>query len=116
LIRVNLELDGFEVMTASDGAECLEAVQHFRPDVITLDIAMPRLDGLRTVRRLRSDPRAGHIPLLLVSASAGQGEPPRGVDAVLAKPFEPAELVCLVRRLRAEGRTPAVRLAKSVAE
>jgi CheY-like chemotaxis protein len=116
LIRVNLELDGFEVMTVSDGAECLEAVQDFRPDVITLDIAMPRLDGLRTVRRLRADPRVGHIPLLLVSASAGQRELPRGIDAVLAKPFEPAELVHLVRRLWVEGRPHAVRLAKSVAE
>nr|WP_234320281.1 response regulator [Streptomyces sp. SBT349] len=114
LIKVNLELDGFEVMTASDGAECLEAVHHFRPDVITLDVAMPRLDGLRTVGRLRVDPRTADIPLVLVSASAADG-PPGGVDAVLAKPFEPAELVGLVRRLCAEGRQRVVRLAKSPA-
>ncbi|MDT0341444.1 response regulator [Streptomyces litchfieldiae] len=115
LIKVNLELDGFEVMTASDGAECLEIVHHFRPDVITLDLAMPRLDGLRTVGRLRVDPRTAEIPLVLVSASAGR-EPPRGIDAVLAKPFEPAELVGLVRRLCEEGRAGVVQLAKSLAE
>jgi CheY-like chemotaxis protein len=115
LIRVNLELDGFEVMTASDGAECLEAVFGFRPDVITLDIAMPRLDGLRTVSRLRLDPRTAHIPLALVSASAGP-DLPGGIDAVLPKPFEPAELVHMVRRLCAEGRAHGVQLAKPVAE
>ncbi|MFD7512768.1 response regulator [Streptomyces sp. NPDC059853] len=111
LIRVNLELDGFEVMTASDGAACLEAVHRFRPHVITLDVAMPRLDGLGTVNRLRVDPRTGHIPLVLVSASAGAAPgagPPAGVDAVLAKPFEPTALVREVRRLRDEGRGPAV--------
>jgi CheY-like chemotaxis protein len=117
LIRVNLELDGFEVMTAADGAECLEAVHPFQPDVITLDVAMPRLDGLRTVDRLRLDPRVGHIPLVLVSASARvDGELPGGIDAVLAKPFEPAELVHLVRRLCEEGRGRAVRLAKPLAK
>lgn len=111
LIRVNLELDGFEVMTAADGAECLEAVHLFRPDVITLDVAMPKMDGMRTVARLRLDPRTGHIPLVLVSASSGR-ELPGGVDAVLGKPFEPAELVGVVRRLREEGRGPVVRLVK----
>ncbi|RKN40936.1 response regulator [Streptomyces hoynatensis] len=117
LIRVNLELDGFEVMTACDGAQCLEAVPLFRPDVITLDIAMPRLDGLRTVDRLRLDPCAGHIPLVLVSASVGGGrELPCGIDAVMAKPFEPAELVHLVRRLCDEGRPHAVQLAKRLAK
>ncbi|MFI7276531.1 PleD family two-component system response regulator [Streptomyces sp. NPDC049879] len=111
LIRVNLELDGFEVMTAADGAQCLEAVHAFRPDVITLDLAMPRLDGLRTVDRLRLDPRTLAIPLVVVSASAGAGACTGGVDAVLAKPFEPAELVGLVRTLCAEGRPASRTLA-----
>ncbi|WP_059012079.1 response regulator [Streptomyces specialis] len=110
LIRVNLELDGFEVETASDGAECLEAVLLFQPDVITLDLTMPRLDGLRTVARLRHDARTADIPLVLVSASVLVRDMPYGnggVDAVLAKPFEPAELVRLVRRFCDEGRPPA---------
>ncbi|MES4831606.1 response regulator, partial [Streptomyces anthocyanicus] len=45
LIRVNLELEGFEVVTAGDGAECLEVVQQVRPDAVTLDVVMPRLDA-----------------------------------------------------------------------
>ncbi|MDT0307185.1 response regulator [Streptomyces sp. DSM 44917] len=116
LIRLNLELDGFEVATASDGEECLEAVRRVRPDVITLDLAMPRLDGARTVRRLRGDEGTRRIPLVVVSADVvGRRELPPGVDAVVPKPFEPAELVGVVRRLWREGRRPAVHLAKPLA-
>ncbi|MGA5602317.1 response regulator [Streptomyces griseoincarnatus] len=102
LIRVNLELEGIEVVTAADGAECLEVVQQVRPDVITLDVVMPRLNGLRTAARLRSDPRTAGIPLVIVSACS-QHEVESGldvgVDAFLAKPFEPQELVRVVQSL-----------------
>lgn len=102
LIRVNLELEGLEVVTAADGAECLEVVHQVCPDVITLDVVMPRLDGLRTAARLRADPRTRDLPLAIISACT-QYEVDTGldvgVDAFLAKPFEPAELVSLVRRL-----------------
>ncbi|CAM5729506.1 Response regulatory domain-containing protein OS=Streptomyces fumanus OX=67302 GN=GCM10018772_51130 PE=4 SV=1 [Streptomyces fumanus] len=86
-------------MTAADGAECLEVVHQVRPDVVTLDVVMPRLDGLRTAARLRADPRTRDLPLAIVSACA-QGEVDAGldvgVDAFLSKPFEPADLVGLV--------------------
>jgi CheY-like chemotaxis protein len=101
LIRVNLELEGFEVVTAVDGAECLEIVHHVQPDVITLDVVMPRLDGMRTAARLHADPRTRHIPVAIVSACT-QLELDGGlvgVKAFLAKPFEPVDLVRLVRRL-----------------
>ncbi len=107
LIRVNLELEGFEVVTAADGAECLEIVHQVRPDVVTLDVVMPRLDGLRTAARLRADPRTRHLRVAIVSActrSEVEGGVQAGADAFLAKPFEPAELVRLVRRLMRAGR------------
>ncbi|MGW9045690.1 response regulator [Streptomyces lydicus] len=107
LIRVNLELEGFEVVTAADGAECLDVVHHVRPDVVTLDVVMPRLNGLHTAARLRSDPRTWDIPIAIVSACT-QGEVDNGetvgVDAFLAKPFEPTELVRTVGKLVREGR------------
>ncbi|UNM11325.1 response regulator [Streptomyces formicae] len=102
LIRVNLELEGFEVVTAADGAECLDVVHRVRPDVITLDVVMPRLDGLRTAARLRADPRTRKVPVAIISACTQyevESGIAAGVDAFLAKPFEPAELVRLVRRL-----------------
>ncbi|MGW1765320.1 response regulator [Streptomyces sp. NPDC002073] len=108
LIKVNLELEGFEVVTASDGAECLDVVHHVRPDVVTLDVVMPRLDGLGTAARLRSDPRTSHLQVAIVSACTQyevESGVASGVDAFLAKPFEPAELILLVRRLmEREGR------------
>ncbi|MFB8178210.1 response regulator [Streptomyces sp. NPDC055966] len=109
LIRVNLELEGLEVVTAADGAECLDVVHQVRPDVVTLDVVMPRLDGLRTAARLRADPRTHHLPLAIISACT-QHEVESGldvgVDAFLAKPFEPADLVRLVKQLiqRGDGR------------
>ncbi|MFE6198769.1 response regulator [Streptomyces sp. NPDC057838] len=108
LIRVNLELEGLEVVTAADGAECLDVVHQVRPDAVTLDVAMPRLDGLRTASRLRADPRTRDVPLAIVSActqyevEAGLDV---GVDAFLAKPFEPAELVAMVRQLVERARS-----------
>uniref|UniRef100_UPI001E58A0DC response regulator n=2 Tax=Streptomyces clavuligerus TaxID=1901 RepID=UPI001E58A0DC len=107
LIRVNLELEGFEVVTAADGAECLEVVAEVRPDVVTLDVVMPRLDGLRTATRLKADPLTSGVPVAIISACTQhevESGIAAGVDAFLAKPFEPAELVRVVRRLmRPEG-------------
>ncbi|MHA6762897.1 response regulator [Streptacidiphilus sp. PAMC 29251] len=107
LIRVNLELEGFEVVTAADGAECLDVVHAVQPDVITLDVVMPRLDGLKTAARLRADPRTRHLPIAIVSACTQldleRGESV-GVDAYLGKPFEPMDLIDLVRQLAREGR------------
>lgn len=106
LIRVNLELEGLEVVTAADGAECLDVVHQVRPDVITLDVVMPRLDGLRTAARLRADPLTRDLPLAIVSACSPyevETGLDAGVDAFLPKPFEPVELVRLVRRLIEHG-------------
>ncbi|MFD3517209.1 response regulator [Streptomyces sp. NPDC058657] len=110
LIRVNLELEGFEVVTACDGAECLEVVHQVCPDVVTLDVVMPRLDGLRTAARLRDDARTSHLPLAIVSACTQyevESGLAAGVDAFLSKPFEPAELVRLVRRLAGQEEPPS---------
>ncbi|WKX74440.1 PleD family two-component system response regulator [Streptomyces sp. XD-27] len=108
LIRVNLELEGFEVVTAADGAECLEIVHQVRPDVITLDAVMPRLGGVHTAALLRADARTCHVPVAIISACTqleGHGGRAVGVDAFLAKPFEPADLVRLVEELM-RGRGP----------
>ena len=55
LIAVNLNLEGFEVATATDGQDCLDRVLDVRPDVVTLDVMMPQLDGWTTAQRLRDD-------------------------------------------------------------
>jgi CheY-like chemotaxis protein len=111
LIAVNLELEGFEVRTAKDGQEGLETALSWRPDVITLDVVMPRMTGFEALERLRADPATAQIPVVIVTARAPaadrlQGES-LGVDAYLTKPFEPAELVSVVTGLARHGRSAA---------
>jgi CheY-like chemotaxis protein len=103
LITVNLELEGFDVVTATDGQEALERVKDLAPAVMTLDVMMPRLDGGETAARLRADTDTSHIKLVLLSARAQQADLQRGeqigVDAYLTKPFDPDQLIDIVRRL-----------------
>lgn len=103
LISVNLELEGFEVETAVDGQDALDKIHDVQPDLMTIDVVMPRLDGLETVKRLRDDPRTARLKILMVSACAQQDDLRRGqeagVDAYLTKPFDPETLVQTVRDL-----------------
>ena len=103
LITVNLELEGFEVETAVDGQDCLDKVKKVAPDVVTLDIMMPKLDGWETATRLREDPDTSSLKVVLLSARAQEADLERGtrigVDAYLTKPFDPDELIAVVRRL-----------------
>ena len=103
LISVNLELEGFEVVTAVDGRDALDKVVETAPDVITIDVRMPRLDGFETVAQLRADPRTKHLKVAMVTACAQEADVQRGkdvgVDAYVTKPFDPATLVRTVRDL-----------------
>ncbi len=105
LIGINLELEGFEVHQAADGEEALRQASQVRPDVMVLDVMMPRLDGIEVARRLRADAATSNIRLVLVSARAQAVDVRRGedsgVDAYITKPFEPDQLVSVVRRLAA---------------
>ncbi|MBB6350889.1 response regulator transcription factor [Nonomuraea muscovyensis] len=108
LIAVNLSLEGFEVVTATDGEDCLEQVLDVMPDVITLDVMMPRLDGWETAQRLRRGEATRHIKVVLITARAQDDDRRRGmtigVDAYLTKPFDPAELIEVVGDLAAAAR------------
>jgi CheY-like chemotaxis protein len=107
LISVNLWLAGCDVTEAHDGQECLAVALSAQPDVITLDVAMPGLDGFATVGRLRADPVTADIPIVMVSARTAPADLHRGaelgVDGYITKPFEPAELVALVQSLSSAG-------------
>lgn len=113
LIKTNLELAGFSVDEAVDGAACLEqlAAAETLPDAITIDIMMPRLDGISTVASIRSDPRIANIAIVMVTTQNSQADVQRateaGVDHFLVKPFDPDELVDeLHRAIAARSGTP----------
>ncbi|MGH3343735.1 MAG: response regulator [Carbonactinosporaceae bacterium] len=103
LITVNLELEGFEVFTATDGLECVERALELLPGIVTLDVIMPRLDGFRAATRLREHPWAAGMKIIMVTAAAQTSDLQRGrdigVDGYLTKPFDPAQLIRMVRAL-----------------
>ncbi|MCY7344276.1 MAG: response regulator [Pseudonocardia sp.] len=103
LISVNLELEGFEVVTAVDGQDALDKIIEVAPDVMTIDVVMPRLDGYDTVAKVRADPRTSHLKIAMVTACAQEADIRRGeavgVDAYVTKPFDPSTLVRTVRDL-----------------
>jgi DNA-binding response OmpR family regulator len=109
LIAVNLTLEGFEVVTAVDGQDCLDKVAEADPDVITLDVMMPQLDGWVTATQLRRNPETAGIRVVLITARAQQDDRSRGrqigVDAYLTKPFDPAEMIRVVRELASASTT-----------
>jgi DNA-binding response OmpR family regulator len=108
LLEVNLELEGFEVATASDGEQALKRVKEFKPDLVILDIMMPRLDGTEVARRLRDDKATAALPVIFLSAKAQDIDVRRGYDlgvaAYLTKPFDPLELIDTVERVLAGER------------
>jgi DNA-binding response OmpR family regulator len=104
LLEVNLELEGYEVVaTASDGQEALDKVAKLKPDIVILDIMMPKMDGMAVCRRLKADPETANIPVILLSARAQDMDIRDGLDiganAYLTKPFDPVELLDVVGRL-----------------
>jgi len=103
LIAVNLTLEGFDVVTAVDGQDCLDKVGDAQPDVITLDVMMPRLDGWVTATQLRNNPLTAGIKVVLITGRAQEDDRDRGrqigVDAYLTKPFDPAEMIRVIREL-----------------
>ena len=103
LFRKLLLADGHDVVSAADGAAALDAVQEHMPDVILLDVSMPRMDGLEVCRRLKSDPATRLTPVVLVTGQADLSDRIRGIEAgadeFLSKPVHPHELRARVRSL-----------------
>jgi PAS domain S-box-containing protein len=99
-----LELEGYEISSASDGAEALELAQSFDPDVVVSDVVMPVVGGLELCRRLKEDPRTAYVPVLLISGirksnDAGIEGLYAGADDYLDLPFRNEELLVKVARL-----------------
>lgn len=103
LLKRYLESNGYEVMVAHDGIECLEAVKEKKPYAIVLDVMMPRMDGYETVRNLKNNPEDAQIPVVIVTAlndTANQLKSiEAGADDFLSKPIEEKLLVAKVKLL-----------------
>ena len=98
LLKVNLEKEGYEVITASNGEEALEMVSSRNPDLVIMDIMMPKLDGLTASERIR---QFSNIPIVILTARGEEQDRVRGLnigaDDYVVKPFSATELVARVR-------------------
>jgi len=93
--------DGYAVISAYDGQEALEKIHQYMPDLILLDIMMPRIDGLEVLRRLRNDPKVSMIPTVLITAKDRPADIAQGLeigaDDYIPKPIKPRELLARAR-------------------
>lgn len=109
LLRVNFEMEGYQVVVAGDGLGGLERARELRPDVVVLDVMMPGMDGLQVATALKADPGTASIPVLLLSAKAQEADVragrATGAEAYVTKPFDPLQLLEQVAGLMAASRS-----------
>ncbi len=106
LLRVNLEAEGYEVVAAKDGEEALEQVTAKQPDLVVLDVMMPRLDGFTTCERIR---QFSDVPIIMLTARGDEQDRVRGLnvgaDDYVMKPFSATELIARVRAVLRRAKT-----------
>ena len=112
LVHYNLTQDHYKVVEAEDGEQALKIIQRDKPSLVILDLMLPGMSGLELCRTLRGQDETAKLPILMLTAKAGEADRvlglEMGADDYLAKPFSPRELVARVRAIlrRAEWRRP----------
>jgi len=103
ILDFSLGMEGYEVITALDGEQALERLKSDRPDLIVLDIMMPKLDGYEVCKAIKSNPATKHIPVILLSAKGRNVDQKTGYDVgaddYITKPFTPRKLVERINQL-----------------
>ncbi len=103
LITDLLKRSGLKVMVATDGMDALEQVQLSCPDLVVLDVVMPRMNGYEVCRRLKTDPKTQNVPVIICSSKGEEFDRywgmKQGADAYIVKPFQPRELLVTVKQL-----------------
>lgn len=101
LVQFNLNKEGYQVEVAYDGEMALEMVDQFQPDLVVLDLMLPKMDGLEVCRRLRQEKK--HIPILMLTAKTDELDKVLGLelgaDDYMTKPFSPRELLARVKAI-----------------
>lgn len=111
-LRIILEADGYHVLEAGDGLEAIQTAQQARPDLIILDIMMPRLDGLEVLRRLEAEPETAGLPVIFLSVLTSEMDVIQGLEQgaveYITKPFDPYQVArtvhMMLEELDREGR------------
>ena len=108
IVRMRLEAHGYEVVTAADGEEALARARELEPDLVLLDIMMPKLDGISALKQLKQDTALRFVPVIMLTAKSDTADVVAGLEAggddYLTKPFDQAALIARVRSmLRIKG-------------
>jgi DNA-binding response OmpR family regulator len=102
-----MKREGFTVSVARDGAEALERIRAERPDLVVLDVMMPKLNGFEVCQAVRADPDLAGTPIVMLTAKGREAEMSKGLalgaDAYIAKPFSTRDLVARIKALLGEG-------------
>ncbi len=112
-LAYNLQEEGYSILSAADGEQGLDLIRSRRPDLVILDIMLPRLDGLAVTRMVRKDSEIAHIPIIMLTARGTQGDKMVGLDSgaddYITKPFGVGELLARIRAVlrRAPGSVAA---------
>jgi two-component system cell cycle response regulator DivK len=106
IVRQLLSRTGYRLVEASDGEGALDLVREDRPDLVLMDVQLPRMSGLDATRALRADPATADLPVIVVTSFALSGDDQRamaaGASAYLAKPYSPRDLLALIRKFLPE--------------
>ena len=102
-VKMQLEAEGFRVLTAPDGQEGLDKARKEKPDLIILDLMLPRIDGYKVCRMLKFDEKYKNIPVIIYTARAQEADEKLGyevgADAYMTKPFDPKKLLAKINEL-----------------
>jgi DNA-binding response OmpR family regulator len=112
VLHFGLEVEGFDVLEATDGEQALEMARSHQPDMIVLDLMLPRMDGYKVCRALKFDERYKRIPIFILSARSGETDRrlalDLGADDYVTKPYDMRDLVMKIRqRLNLPGKNQA---------
>ncbi len=97
ILDFSLGAEGYEVITAADGEEALAKARGEKPDLVVLDVMMPKVDGFEACRRLKNDPETRELPVILLTAKGREVDRKMGIevgaDDYMVKPFSPSKLI-----------------------
>jgi len=106
VVKMRLEVSGYEVIAAYDGQEGLRMARDEKPDLIILDVMLPKIDGYKICRMIKFDPKYKHTPIIMFTARAQESDMQLskevGADSYLTKPFEPKILMGKIKELLGE--------------
>ncbi len=118
LVRYHAEKAGFRCLQAADGLSALRLVRQHAPDLVILDLMLPGVDGVEVCRQLRREPATAHLPIIMLTARAGEVDRvvglELGADDYVVKPFSPRELVARIKAVLRRTHEPPVRPAMRV--